>query len=311
MNIDPQSVSCLSLAAAAGIGFLLLNKIWVWLFSLARPTMGLDGQLQQAPTDYWRRRLHHFESRVNTHAAAMVVSGFVFLTLYFTVTRPWWRQLASWQWIALGLFFIGLLTYECHKIMGLFLARQRAARRLDTRIATTQSLMDVSTRGNHLFHAIMVGDRIIDHIVVGTNGIYVIHVKVRAPSDTGVVTLQDNMLLFDTGLPPTGLDHWDETLKLFAARVNNVLGHTVRVMSVVAIPGWRIGDHDSECHLLVNDRTMAVLTGWKHADANLMDSEVIQVKQLIESMAAKSRCVVNKMRPRRLPKTATAKSGGN
>ena len=53
-----------------------------------------------------------------------------------------------------------------------------------------------------------------------------------------------------------------------------LLGHKIRVRSVIAVPGWNIGEQASERHLLVNERTIAMLRGWKDQSDYLMNEDV-------------------------------------
>ena len=56
--------------------------------------------------------------------------------------------------------------------------------------------------------------------------------------------------------------------------VSQLLGHKIRVRSVIAVPGWEIGEQSSEHHLLVNERTIAMLRGWKDKSDYLMNDDV-------------------------------------
>ena len=53
-----------------------------------------------------------------------------------------------------------------------------------------------------------------------------------------------------------------------------LLGHKVRVRSVIAVPGWEIESQTSEEHLVVNERNLSMLTGWKDQSDYLMDEDV-------------------------------------
>ena len=53
-----------------------------------------------------------------------------------------------------------------------------------------------------------------------------------------------------------------------------MLGHKVRVRSVIAVPGWDIGEQASENHLLVNERTIPMLRGWRDQSDYLMNEDV-------------------------------------
>ncbi|NNC78443.1 MAG: hypothetical protein HKN77_10800 [Woeseiaceae bacterium] len=51
-------------------------------------------------------------------------------------------------------------------------------------------------------------------------------------------------------------------------------GHSIRVRSVIAIPGWHILEQNGNDHLLVNERTLPMISGWKDNDDYLMDDDL-------------------------------------
>ena len=56
--------------------------------------------------------------------------------------------------------------------------------------------------------------------------------------------------------------------------IAQLLGHKVRVRSVIAVPGWEIGEQSSDKHLLVNERTIPMLRGWRDQSDYLMNEDV-------------------------------------
>ena len=105
----------------------------------------------------------------------------------------------------------------------------------------------------------------------------------------GNVNLYNHELQFE----PTG-----KTQSIVATNANiaslerefrRLLDHRVRVRSVIAIPGWEIGEQSSEEHLLVNERNLPMLSGWKDQADYLMDEDVDALHKLLTS-----RCTLNK-----------------
>ena len=52
------------------------------------------------------------------------------------------------------------------------------------------------------------------------------------------------------------------------------VGRPLRVRSVVAVPGWEVERQQDPDHLLVSERTLPMIRGWKDAADHLMDEEV-------------------------------------
>ena len=72
--------------------------------------------------------------------------------------------------------------------------------------------------------------------------------------------------------------------------LSKVIGHPIRVRSVIAVPGWNVAATDTDKHLLVNEKTVVMLAGWTDPDTYLMDDDVAQIHDYLAA-----RCV-NRMR---------------
>ena len=121
----------------------------------------------------------------------------------------------------------------------------------------------------------------LDNYIIGQNGAYAVSVFAMSRTKNGSVNLYNNELQF----APT-----DMTQSIVATNANiaslerefrRLLDHRVRVRSVIAIPGWEIGEQSSEEHLLVNERNLAMLSGWKDQADYLMDEDVGALHELL------------------------------
>ncbi|MCH8895996.1 MAG: hypothetical protein IH927_07025 [Proteobacteria bacterium] len=282
MYADPHIISSLSAAAAAAVLFLLGSKIWVYADTWLRAQTPFASMIKREAVGNYHKTLKKMEASINTHAAAFAVAVFVFLSIFFFASEPWYSPLDNMSWWMVFGFLSALLVMEIVSLIRLQRSRFLLAKQFDARVTAAQGLQVVATKGNHIFHSIAIGDELIDHVVVGSDGIYAVHVLVRNPKKHGTVNLRDNKLLFGKNAPAYSLDKWNKTLKAFATILNGVLGHPVRVMSVIAVPGWLTGDYGSDRHLIANQDNLITLTGWKHADAYLMNDDVEKVKHYLE-----------------------------
>ena len=66
------------------------------------------------------------------------------------------------------------------------------------------------------------------------------------------------------------------------------VGRPLRVRSVIATPGWNVERQLDPSHLLVNERTLPMIRGWKdHAD-HLMDDEVEHLQSYLTGRCKRS-----------------------
>ena len=282
MYADPHIISALSAAAAAGVLFLLGSKVWVYADTWLRSRTPFAPLIQREAVSTYYKTLRKMEASLNTHAAAIAVSTLVFASIFFFANEQWWYPLDNMSWWVVLAFLSTLVVVEIVRMIRLQGSRLLLAKQLDARIVAAQGLQAVATKGNFIFHSIPVGVDMIDHVVLGSDGVYAVQVLVRNPRKHGTVNLRNDKLVFGNNTPDYSLASWNKTLKAFATMLNGILGHPVRVMSVIAVPGWATGDYGSDRHLIANQDNLITLTGWKHADAYLMNEDVQKVKQYLE-----------------------------
>ena len=68
-----------------------------------------------------------------------------------------------------------------------------------------------------------------------------------------------------------------------------MLGHKVRVRSVIAIPGWEIESQVSDDYLVVNERNLVMLGGWKDQKDFLMNEDVAEIQKLMTNRCTRFR----------------------
>ena len=103
--------------------------------------------------------------------------------------------------------------------------------------------------GYHVFHDLVV-DRIkkynIDHIIVGSSGVYAVETKARSKSRIKKKNESANVIYDGNAL---NFPHYSDTASLKQVRLNaltlqkwltNAVGEKVNVEAILAIPGWYV-----------------------------------------------------------------------
>ena len=67
-----------------------------------------------------------------------------------------------------------------------------------------------------------------------------------------------------------------------------IIGHTLRVRSVIALPEWEIGEQLNDEHLLVCENTLAMFGGWKDESDYLMNEDVHALQKELTT-----RCIIS------------------
>ena len=137
-----------------------------------------------------------------------------------------------------------------------------------------------------MFHDVATAAGVVDHVVVGPRGIYGVNVVARRAPKRGSAFLQGNELSFSQRHSIVPIARIAASSARLEKELGRLLGHKVRARSVIAVPGWDIGEQASENHLLVNERTISMLGGWRDASDHLLNEDV---EALFDELTARCR----------------------
>lgn len=277
-------MSSLIAGAAFAGAFLLASKCWHFAGGLLRrPSLPGEG-IRTEPGDHFRRQLRDTDVRTAAHLAAGFVLLSVFVALFFAGTERWWSDLPPWGWWLVSLFLALVAAGEVHVLLGLWQARRRAARSLDAHIATAQRLEYVAARGNYLFHSVPVGDGCIDHVVLGPNGVYAVHVIDGPPGRDRAARLERGSVVLGNdgnGAERLPLGRWRQLVNRLARELEPGLGRALTIRSVIVVPGRDVTAADEGDVLLVNQGGLTMMTGWRDQHAFLLDEEVESLERAL------------------------------
>jgi hypothetical protein len=271
---DPQILGSLAAGAVFAAVFLVMHRFRNVTTSLIRRRSAFADMIRPEPGDDRRRLLRALDGRVGAHLGA----GFVLLSVsVITATadpRDWWSELEHWGWWFVAMLLCAMALCELRSLWRLAGERRRAGRELEAQIAVGQRLQHVAARGNYLFHCVPVGDDRIDHLVLGTNGLYAVHVVLEPPRGTGRARVEGNSVEFGGVGPAYPLARWQAAVRRLRRELERDVSHPVNILSVIVVPGWEVETAEQGGHLLVNHVNLPVMTGWRDQQAFLMDDEV-------------------------------------
>jgi hypothetical protein len=190
---------------------------------------------------------------------------------------PWWQLL-----IVLALLFLaaGYLGYRLWQII---VIRRRLIYVRDANMATGHALQRLTMNSNRVFHDVNCNEGIVDHVIVGLHGIYSVSVIARRPGKDNRARLKGDQLLFAPGSEAISVARSGKKSQQLASELRKVLARDIHIRPVIAVPGWEVDLQDSDEYLLVNERNLPMLTGWKDQKDFLMNEEVDAVqKELTE-----------------------------
>jgi len=282
--MDIESISgAATVALTSTLVFVLVAKSWQLINRSVGSGLSFSGSIMREAAQRFRDEFDRLSSNQSTYLSAGVVFVVLFVAAYVLQAKQLFVGYPVWQlYVLLGTLLVAALL-ALYRLSQIALNRHRVKLRRDANIAVGHQLQRLAMGVGRTYHDVETSSGIIDHIIIGKNGAYAVSVVAMRGVKKGNVNLYNNELQFE----PT-----EETHSIVATNANiaslerefrRLLDHRVRVRSVIAIPGWDIGQQSSEEHLLVNERNLPMLSGWKDQADFLMDEDVDALHKMLTS----------------------------
>ncbi|MFQ6007207.1 MAG: hypothetical protein ACE5OQ_17095, partial [Woeseia sp.] len=197
-------------------------------------------------------------------------------------------DLPGWQQTLVIAVLAAIALYAACRFLAVLLARRRTQFARDASIAAGHGLQKLSANMNRVFHDVPCGSGVIDNVIVGLHGVYAVNVVARRPGKDNRVRLDGDILDFAPGRYSRSLAEFGRRNRQLALEFGKMLGHEVRVRSVVAVPGWEIESQSSTEHLIVNECNLVMLRGWKDQNDYLMHEEVEELQEALTQRCTRS-----------------------
>ena len=273
-----------SLFTVAGWCWIIINK------QFQRPCVSAEEILFEAGHRF-RQQLHTLDNRHWLYLASLLVFLLLLATMIVLTPPKPAIDAPVWAWALASLLLLLISFYMPYEIMMLRRRRRNVVYWRDGNMAIGHALQRTTLKGNRVFHNVRSQNGIIDNIVVGTNGVYAVNVFVQEKRNHGetMVRFDGSQLDFD-GVKVIGpIDRFAIQVGHLSRQLSEVIGQPVKVRSVIAVPGWRIGSPGTDRYLLVNEKTAVIITGWTDTDAYLMNEDVDLICKYLEKHCSNSK----------------------
>lgn len=278
--MDIEAISgAATVALTSTILFLLVAKSWIILSRSVSSTPAFADSIMREAAQRFRDELDRLSSSQAIYLSGALVFLVLFLAAYILKAQSLFAGYPSWQlWLQIS--FLCLATgFASWRLGRTALARRQIKFVRDANVAVGHQLQLISTGAKRVFHDVETSAGVVDHVLVGQTGIYAVNVVARRGSRNAQAFLTGGDLSFSNSeevVPVVSITAGTARLE---KEFCQLLGHKVRVRSVIAIPGWEIGEQASENHLLVNERTIAMLRGWRDQSDHLMNEDVTTLQR--------------------------------
>ena len=287
--MDIEGISgAATVALTSTLVFVLIAKSWQLINRSVSSTSSFSGSIMREAAQRFRDEFDRLSSSQYTYLSAGVVFVVLFIAAYVLQAKLLFVGYPLWQlYVLLGALLVGALL-ALFRLSQTVLTRHRVKLRRDANIAVGHQLQRLAMGVGRTYHDVETSAGIIDHIIVGQNGAYAVSVFAQPAVKNSDVSLLSNELHFDPTGKTESIVSTNAKIASLEREFRRLLDHRVRVRSVIAIPGWNIGEQGSEEHLLVNERNLAMLSGWKDKADYLMNEDVDALHKLLTT-----RCTLN------------------
>ncbi len=273
--MDIEAISgAATVALTSTIVFLLIAKSWSALSRSVGSTPSFADSIMRESAQRFRDELERLTRSQSIYLSGALVFFVLFIAAYILQAQHLFAGHPSWQlWLQIG--FLAFATLLAAWRLGrTILARRQVKFVRDANVAVGHQLQNIATGANRVFHDIETSAGIVDHVLVGQTGIYAVNVVAHRGGDKGSAILSGSDLTFTNSNKTKAVVDVTASTARLEKEICKLLGHKIRVRSVIAVPGWDIGEQASENHLLVNERTIVMLRGWKDQSDYLMNEDV-------------------------------------
>ncbi len=286
MNIEAISGAA-TVALASTILFLLVARAWMALSRTVGSTPNFADSIMREAAQRFRDELDRLSSSQAIYLSAALVFLVLFAAAYVLQAQTLFAGYPSWQ-LKLQIGFLGLAALLAAWRLGRTILTRRHIRFVrDANVAVGHQLQQIAIGANRVFHDVDTSAGVVDHVLVGKSGIYAVNVVARRGGKRGTAVLRNNDLIFSNSDEPLVVVDVTANAARLEKEICRLLGHKIRVRSVIAVPGWEIGEQTSDSHLLVNERTIGMLRGWKDQSDYLMNEDVDALQRALTARCSR------------------------
>ena len=276
-----------TVALTSTIVFLLIAKTWNAISRTISSTPSFSDRIMHEAAQRFRDELDRLSCSQSTYLSGALVFVMLFIAAYVLQAKHLFTGYPSWQlYLQLGFLFL-VSGYAAFCLGKIVLARHQLQFLRDANVAIGHQLQQMSVQGTRVFHDVGTTAGVVDHVIIGQKGIYAVNVVARRSGKRAHARLRDNAIEYSNSKSNHSIVDIAAKTSRLQKEFRQLLGHKIRVRSVIAIPGWDVGEQSTDDYLLVNEKTIAMLNVWKDNTDHLMNEDVDILQQELMSRCAR------------------------
>ena len=287
--MDIQAISDAgTIAIACAFVFLVAARFLQRLLRVFSASPSFSDSIMSEAAQRFRDQLQLLSIKQSTYLGTLLV----FLVMYgaaFVFQAPrLYDGYPDWQLYILLTALVAAAMFALYRLVKTLLTWRQVQFLRDANIAIGHQLQRIAAGHGRAYHDVPTTAGVIDHVLIGHNGVYAINVVARRSMKRGNASLQGHALGFSNSKHQHSIVDVTASVNRLQKELSMRAGQDLRVRSVVAIPGWDIPEQSGHEHLLVNERTLPMITGWKDQADYLMDEDVSAIQDYLTELCTRN-----------------------
>lgn len=208
----------------------------------------LTKSLRRPPGGHLSRQLFGLNFDLAATLTFISLSFLLPVSIHLFQSLVFQRPESPLRFVILGLMVISILAYALRKLAKLREEIRDKRLGYECELAVGQELDQLMRSGFHVFHDIPGGDFNIDHVVVGSKGVFAVETKGRskrlgtAPDNKADYNVEyvDGILKFPGWQESEPIDQARRNAQWVSDWLSGATGFNVRAQGIVVLPGWYI-----------------------------------------------------------------------
>ena len=231
----------------------------------------------------FRDELDRMSASQSIYLGGLLVFAMLFVAAYVLQAEALFAGYPDWQ-LGLQIAFLGLTAvFAAYKLITTVLASRQLRLQRDASIAIGHQLQQVTSATTHVFHDVETSAGVIDHVVISRVGVYAVNVIAKRARRGASARVEENLLRFSDREDTVSAVPLLAKNSRLAKHFTRLTSQRVRVRSIIAVPGWETTEQLDKRHLVVNERNVSMLLGWRDKSDYLMDDDVITLRHDLRS----------------------------
>jgi hypothetical protein len=256
MNSISLIITAIILPVAVAVLFVLFTK---WRRSKDKRKSPLNQKRLHLPGEQLRLRIEKLTDDMQDSLTLLIIIGPAMLAAFFySKLRPYGLTFEPSDWVFV-VFFLVVIFCAVRKLNTEINQRRIAKEGLSAELITAQNLLLLMGEGCLVFNDIPANSGgpnaksfNIDHVVIGPHAVFMIETKSRKKS----TQIDESWKVFYDGKTLRFPDHADSKIleqakaqaRWLLDYLNSATGENVKVVPVVALPGWFVENQTATAH---------------------------------------------------------------